>query len=49
MVDIPGSTPMNMLGTDYGKWKLEIPKQQFHSLLKRDVNFYTELLRETKL
>ena len=41
--------PMNMLGTDYGKWKLEMPKQQFISLLKRDVNFYTALLRETQM
>ena len=29
--------PVNMLGTDFGKWKLEMPKAQYVSLLKRDV------------
>ena len=37
-----------MLGTDFGKWKLEMPKSQFVSLLQRDVKFYNALLAETK-
>lgn len=44
-VPIPGSSAqMDMLGTDYGKWKLEIPRDQFTGYLKRDVEFYNDLL-----
>jgi sugar phosphate isomerase/epimerase len=42
-VDLGNGQSMNMLGTDYGKWKLEMPKAQFLSLLKRDVQFYRSL------
>ena len=40
-VDVPGlSKPFDMLGTDYKKWKLEMPQPTFVDYLKRDVNFY---------
>jgi len=48
-VNVPGQPPVDMLGTDFGKWKLEMPKSQFISLLQRDVKFYNALLTETKL
>lgn len=49
-VDVPGlAEAVNMLGTDLGKWKLEMPKSQYLSLLKRDVNFYTNVLTEAGL
>jgi len=49
-VTVPGRTePVNMLGTDYGTWKLEMPKADWISLLKRDVTFYTNALREAAL
>jgi hypothetical protein len=45
-VPIPGSTArMDMLGTDYGKWQLEVDPDYFISLLKRDADFYKNLLR----
>jgi len=49
MIDVPGREPLNMLGTDYGTWKLEIPKARWLSLLKRDVNFYAGALRDAGL
>lgn len=49
-VDVPGrAQPVNMLGTNYGTWKLEMPKSQYVSLLRRDVNFYTKALSEAGL
>ena len=49
-VNVPGiAEPVNMLGTDFGKWKLEMPKAQYVSLLKRDVAFYTSALIESGL
>lgn len=40
-VDAPGlAQPFDMLGTDYKKWKLEMPQETFSGYLKRDVNFY---------
>ena len=43
-VTVPGvAEPVNMLGTDYGKWQLEMP------LLRRDVDFYTKALTESGL
>lgn len=42
---VPGvAQPVDMLGTDFGKWKLEISKAQYLALLKRDVDFYTKAL-----
>lgn len=47
--------PYNVLGEDspsgnqYGKWKLEIPKEQFVGAMKRDVNYYKGLIREAQL
>ena len=43
MVDLGGGRSMNMLGSRIG-WKLEMPKAQFISLLKRDVDFYRGVL-----
>jgi sugar phosphate isomerase/epimerase len=49
-VDVAGrAEPVNMLGTDYGTWKLEMPKAQYVSLLKRDVTFYTKALHDAGL
>jgi len=49
-VRVPGVTePVNMLGTDYGKWKLEMAKADYIALLSRDVNFYTKALTESGL
>ena len=49
-VTIPGvAEPVNMLGTDLGRWKLEMSKAQWVSLLKRDVTFYTNALTEAGL
>jgi sugar phosphate isomerase/epimerase len=44
MVDLGGGRSMNMLGSRIG-WKLEMPKAQFISLMKRDVDFYRSVLR----
>lgn len=47
MVPVPGrAEPMNMLGVDYREWKLEIPTSQFAAYLKRDVDFYADLMRQ---
>ena len=44
MVDIPGTqNRMNMLGTNYREWQLEMPEAHFVSLLKRDVEFYNSV------
>ena len=49
-VRVPGrAEPINMLGTNYGTWKLEMPRTQWISLLKRDVAFYSNVLREAGL
>jgi len=50
MATVPGvAAPVNMLGTNFGKWKLEMSKAQYVSLLTRDVNFYTNALSEAGL
>jgi sugar phosphate isomerase/epimerase len=42
-VKIPGTNKMlNMLGTAYKKWKLEIPEKTYIGYLKRDVDFYNQ-------
>jgi sugar phosphate isomerase/epimerase len=49
-VAVPGvAEPVNMLGTDAGKWKLEMPKAQYVALLKRDVDFYTGAMTDAGL
>jgi len=49
-VTVPGvAAPVNMLGTDFGKWKLEMSKAQYVALLKRDVDFYTRALTDAGL
>src|SRR6266508_4094870 len=49
-VNVAGvAEPVNMLGTDLGKWKREMPESQDVSLLKRDVTFYTNALTESGL
>jgi len=41
MANIPGtSNSFNMLGSNYGSWDLEVSREHFISLLKRDVDFY---------
>jgi sugar phosphate isomerase/epimerase len=46
-VDVPGlSKPFDMLGTDYKKWKLEMPQLTFVGYLKRDVNFYNAVWQQ---
>ncbi len=40
------SKPFDMLGTDYKKWQLEIPRETFVGFLKRDVGFYKEQWQE---
>lgn len=47
---VPGvAQPVNMLGTDFGKWKLEMSRAQYIALLKRDVDFYTKALADAGL
>ena len=47
---VPGlAAPVDMLGTDFGKWKLEMRKAQYIALLKRDVDFYTNALTDAGL
>jgi sugar phosphate isomerase/epimerase len=49
-VTVPGvAEPVNMLGTDYGKWQLEMPKSNYIALLRRDVDFYSKALTESGL
>jgi hypothetical protein len=38
-----------MLGTDFGKWRLEMPKSEYISLLKRDVQFYSKVMADAGL
>jgi sugar phosphate isomerase/epimerase len=46
-VDVPGlARPFDLLGTDYGQWKLEMPEETFVSFLKRDVAFYDSVWHE---
>ena len=45
----PNFTPVNLLGTGYGKWKLEIPKKDLLAYMQRDVKFYKGLMREAEL
>jgi L-ribulose-5-phosphate 3-epimerase len=43
-VDVPGlPKPFDMLGTNYGRWKLEMPEEVFVGFLKRDVGFYNDV------
>lgn len=49
-VKVPGrAEPVNMLGTDYGTWKLEMPRADWVALLKRDVTFYSKALQQAAL
>lgn len=48
-VRVPGiANPFDMLGTDYGSWKLAMPEAQFAALLARDVKFYTDVWAEAR-
>jgi hypothetical protein len=40
---------VNLLGTNYGTWKLEMPKSQYVALLRRDVQFYSKALADAGL
>ncbi len=44
-VDLGNGGSMDMLGTDRGRWQLEMPKAQFVSLMKRDVMFYRSIFQ----
>jgi sugar phosphate isomerase/epimerase len=44
-VPLADGRTMNMLGTNYGTWQLEMPRAQFIAYLKRDLDFYRALLR----
>lgn len=47
---LPGiAAPVDMLGTDFGRWKLEMSKAQYITLLKRDVDFYSKALADAGL
>lgn len=46
MADLENGRSMNMLGTDYGTWKLEMPRPQFVALMRRDLDFYRALMRD---
>ena len=49
-VTVPGvAAPVNLLGSAFGQWKLEMPKADYVSLLKRDVTFYTNALTDSGL
>ena len=49
-VTVPGvAQPVNMLGTDFGTWKLEMPKSEYVTLLKRDVQFYSKAMADAGL
>ena len=37
--------PFDMLGANYKRWKLEMPRETFESYLRRDVNFYKQVWR----
>ena len=44
---VPGSAaPVDLLGTDYRAWKLEMPESMFAGILKRDVAFYDAVWRQ---
>lgn len=46
-VDVPGlAKPLDLLGTDYGKWKLEMPREMFAGFLTRDVRFYNDVWQQ---
>jgi len=46
-VNVPGlDKRFDMLGTDYKKWKLEMPQETFVNYLKRDVDFYNAVWHE---
>jgi sugar phosphate isomerase/epimerase len=40
-----GKPPVNLLGTEFGKWKLEIPQTDFLAAMRRDLAFYREIIR----
>jgi L-ribulose-5-phosphate 3-epimerase len=40
----PDGGEINMLGTNYGEWNLEIPEAEFIRYLREDVAFYNELM-----
>lgn len=49
-VTVPGvAQPVNMLGTNFGRWKLEMPKSEYIALLKRDVQFYSKAMADAGL
>lgn len=48
-VDLPGrNKPFDMLGTNYGQWKLEMSRQTFVGFLKRDLAFYNGVWQKAR-
>lgn len=44
---VPGvAQPVRMLGTNFGAWKLEMPKSEYIALLRRDVQFYSKAMAD---
>jgi L-ribulose-5-phosphate 3-epimerase len=49
-VDVPGVTaPVNLLGAAIGSYKLEMPRAQYVSYLRRDQEFYSRLMTKAGL
>ncbi len=46
MVTLAAGRQMNMLGTNVGAWELEMPRAQFVTLLRRDLDFYRAVFRD---
>ena len=40
-----GKASVNLLGTDFGKWKLEIPQPDLLAAMRRDLAFYRGMIR----
>ena len=41
----PGKPPVNLLGTNFGSWKLEIPQADLLAAMRRDLAFYRGVIR----
>ncbi|MBV8905176.1 MAG: sugar phosphate isomerase/epimerase [Acidobacteriia bacterium] len=42
----PGKPAVNLLGTNFGSWKLEIPQADLLAAMRRDLAFYRRIIRE---
>jgi sugar phosphate isomerase/epimerase len=41
----PGKPPVNLLGANFGRWKLEIPQADLIAAMRRDLYFYRGIIR----